>query len=286
MRPTLFRLRGVQVAVQIIYGSETQNFWDLAEMKFADIAGERCEALPGLSARCPSCGSAVIARCGGHRVWHWAHRGALACDPWWEIETEWHRAWKNEFPAGWQEIIQTAQDGEKHVADVKTKTGMVIEFQHSFLKPEERIAREAFYKKMVWVVDGRRRKRDATQLLNCIGPCVRYYPPILHATNGEECALLRDWNFSRVPVYFDLGDRHEDGQPVFLRCDPVRRNGRLYLTPTSRESFLKMHRDGLDTEAQLSDQIVEHLQRAAQPRQPLPPLGFPQYPARRRSFRL
>jgi competence protein CoiA len=255
-------------------------------MKFADIAGERCEALPGLSARCPSCGSAVIARCGDHRVWHWAHRGALVCDPWWESETEWHRAWKNEFPAGWQEIIQTARDGEKHVADVKTKTGMVIEFQHSFLKPEERMAREAFYMKMVWVVDGRRRKRDATQLLKCIGSCVSSHPPyILYVTNHEECALLRDWNASLVPVYFDLGVRQEDGKVGLWRRDPISQNGRVYLTPVSPESFLKVHHEGLDAEARLSEGIgviVESLQRAAKRPPPLPPWSFRQHTARRR----
>jgi hypothetical protein len=70
-------------------------------------------------------------------------------DPWWEPEAEWHWAWKNEFPVDWQEVIHLASNGEKHVADVKTQVGTVIEFQHSFLKPEERISREVFYRKMV-----------------------------------------------------------------------------------------------------------------------------------------
>ena len=115
-------------------------------MKFADIECQRREAQPGLSATCPSCRAAVIAKCGEHRVWHWAHRGVRVCDPWWEPETEWHRAWKNEFPADWQETVHFAQSGEKHVADVKTQSGMVLEFQHSFLKAEERAARESFYR--------------------------------------------------------------------------------------------------------------------------------------------
>lgn len=94
----------------------------------------------------------MIAKCGGHRVWHWAHRGVRVCDPWWEPETEWHRAWKNEFPVDWQEVVHLAQSGEKYVADVRTQGGMVIEFQHSFLKVEERTARESFYRPMIWVV--------------------------------------------------------------------------------------------------------------------------------------
>ena len=255
-------------------------------MKFADIECQRREAQPGLSATCPSCGASVIAKCGDHRVWHWAHRGVRVCDPWWEPETEWHRAWKNEFPADWQETIHFAQSGEKHVADVKTQSGMVIEFQHSFLKTEERAARELFYREMVWVVDGRRRKRDAAQLLKCIGPCVWRQPPfILYvATHHEECALLRDWNSSPVPIYFDLGN--EDGTPDFWRRDPISRNGRVYLTPVSRESFLQTHRQGLDAEEQFSTGvgvIVEGLRHAAQRPQPLP--GFQQYLARRRRVR-
>lgn len=256
-------------------------------MKFADIEGQRREAQPGRSGACPSCGAAVIAKCGDHRVWHWAHRGVRVCDPWWEPETEWHRAWKNEFPVDWQEVVHIAPSGEKHVADVKTQSGMVIEFQHSFLKADERTARESFYRNMVWVVDGRRRKRDAAQLLKCIGPCVYARPPfILYVTNHEECALLRDWNASPVPVYFDLGVRQEDGTSVFWRLDPISRNSRGYLTPVSRDSFLKVHREGLDAEMKFSEGvgvIVETLRRAAQRPQPQP--DFRQYIARGRGVR-
>jgi hypothetical protein len=44
----------------------------------------------------------------------------------------------------------------------------VIEFQHSLLKPEERRARIAFYKKIVWVVDGLRRESDRKQFLRVL----------------------------------------------------------------------------------------------------------------------
>lgn len=252
-------------------------------MKFADISGERVEAQPGTSGTCPSCGAPMVAKCGDLRVWHWAHRGVRVCDKWWESETEWHRAWKNEFPVDWQEVIHLAQNGKKHVADVKTNSGMVIEFQHSFLKAEERAAREAFYRKMVWVVDGLRRKRDAAQLLNCIGPCVWGRPPfILHVTDHEECALLRDWNASTVPVYFDLGTRLGNDARVFWRRDPISRQGRVYLTPVSHESFVKVHREGTDAESKFSEGvglILEMLQRAARRPEPLP--GFQRYRGRR-----
>lgn len=243
-------------------------------MKFADIQGQRKEAQPGQSGACPSCGATVISKCGDHRVWHWAHRGVRVCDQWWEPETEWHRNWKNHFPAAWQEVIHIAQSGERHVADVKADSGMVIEFQHSFLKAEERVAREAFYRKMVWVVDGRRRKRDADQFLKCIGPRVFERPPfILHTTTDDECALLRDWNDSAVPVYFDLGISEQNDTPTFWRRDPVSRAGRVYLTPVSIDSFLKVHREGADAEEKFSEGIrvvADMLLRSAHQLRPLP----------------
>lgn len=74
-------------------------------MKFAVVEGERQEAQPGLSGKCPFCGDAMIAKCGQVRDRHWSHRGTRKCDPWWEPETEWHRAWKNQFPRDWQEFM-------------------------------------------------------------------------------------------------------------------------------------------------------------------------------------
>src|SRR5262245_8008532 len=107
------------------------------QMKFAVVEGERREAQPGLAGECPFCRDAMIAKCGEVRVWHWAHWGTRTCDRWWEPETEWHRAWKNHFPVGWQEKIHTSEDGEKHFADVKTESGLVIEFQNSHLHRDE-----------------------------------------------------------------------------------------------------------------------------------------------------
>jgi hypothetical protein len=86
---------------------------------------------------------------------HWAHAGRRNCDPWRENETDWHRAWKNLFPAECREISHTAPDGEIHRADIKTKSGIYIEVQHSGMTDVERLARETFYGNLVWVVDGR-----------------------------------------------------------------------------------------------------------------------------------
>lgn len=37
-------------------------------------------------------------------------------------------------------------------AEVKIEDGWVLEFQHSFLNPSERQARNDFYKKLVWII--------------------------------------------------------------------------------------------------------------------------------------
>lgn len=97
----------------------------------------------------------MIAKCGPRILHHWAHAGRRDCDPWWENETDWHRAWKNFFPDDCREISHTASDGEIHRADIKTPTGIIIEVQHSGMTDAERQSREAFYGNLVWIIDGR-----------------------------------------------------------------------------------------------------------------------------------
>jgi hypothetical protein len=95
----------------------------------------------------------MIAKCGPRILHHWAHAGRRDCDPWWENETPWHREWKSLFPENCREVGHVAADGEIHRADVKTSTGIVIEFQHSAMGDAERLSREAFYGNLVWVID-------------------------------------------------------------------------------------------------------------------------------------
>ena len=123
-------------------------------MLIALINNQRTPAAPGLRGLCPVCQQPVTAKCGELRAWHWAHSSKKDCDSWWE-ETDWHRAWKSHFPIGWQEVIKYDQrSGEKHIADICTAHNLVLEFQHSPLHPQERTARESFYKNMIWIVDG------------------------------------------------------------------------------------------------------------------------------------
>jgi competence protein CoiA len=173
-------------------------------MRFALVNSVRCETSPGLIGCCPGCSQPMIAKCGMQRVWHWAHRGNRNCDPWWEPETPWHRAWKNQFPSGWQEVIRRDDAGEKHIADVMTENGLVIEFQHSHLPAHERAAREKFHRSMVWVVDGTRLKKDRSRFLQGR----RLFKPITGTSifttpSPEECFPFA-WLACTTPVFFDF----------------------------------------------------------------------------------
>jgi len=123
-------------------------------MQYALVNNNRESPQPKLRGKCPACGQECLSKCGSRIIWHWAHHGRLHCDPWWENETEWHLQWKSLFPEAFREIVDFDNEtGEKHVADIKTERGLVIELQHSAMPPEELQAREQFYKRMIWIVD-------------------------------------------------------------------------------------------------------------------------------------
>ncbi len=169
-------------------------------MKYALVCGKKTEASKGAKGVCPSCGSELIAKCGQVKVNHWAHKGTRNCDPWWENETEWHREWKGHFPTDWQEVVHKSDTGEKHIADVKTEQGWVLEFQHSFLNPEERLSRNTFYPKLVWVVDGLRRQRDQQQFQKILeeSAVINQKPLIRKVNFPDECSVNLQPNLDRL----------------------------------------------------------------------------------------
>ena len=207
-------------------------------MKFALVNGQRQEPQPNLSGECLFCGDPMIAKCGEVRMWHWAHRGRRRCDLWWENETEWHRDWKGQFPVDWQEIVQHAEDGERHIADVKTGDDWVIEFQHSYIKPEERRSRENYYPKLVWMVDGLRRKTDVAGFQKALeqGAQIAANFPALKVRSNKG-ALLRDWAGCRGHVFFDFGD--EQG---LWWLSPNAGDTWAYVVRISRAEFIATHR--------------------------------------------
>lgn len=192
-------------------------------MRFALIDKRRVEACPGLTGLCPNCGQKVIAKCGSQRIHHWAHyNNQRKCDSWWESETEWHRIWKNRFPTEWQEVIlYDGLTGEKHIADVQTEHGVVIEFQHSHIQRTERISREQFYKNMIWVVDASRLKHDLLRFRKGFkDKAGKTSIEDFYLVSFPETCFPKNWVESNVPVVFDFGDTilQEDSAQAFLYC--------------------------------------------------------------------
>lgn len=130
-------------------------------MKYSIVNGEKTEAFKGGKGICICCNSETIAKCGNINVNHWAHRDLSHCDKWWESESDWHRQWKNLFPVKNQEVIHyDSVTGEKHIADIKTDKGLVIELQNSSISIQELYSREKFYGNMIWIVNAIKFKKN------------------------------------------------------------------------------------------------------------------------------
>jgi competence protein CoiA len=223
-------------------------------MHFALINNNRVKAQPELKGLCSCCSKPVIAKCGTRKIWHWAHKSKTDCDNWWEPETEWHRTWKNKYPADWQELsLLDERTGEKHIVDVRTAHNLVIEFQHSHIHPQERTSREQFYKNMVWVVDGTRLKRDFPRFLkewksDGISEVKKTDKSRIFEVWFPEFCFPEAWLKSSVPVIFDFrGDGTMDdleGMRNTLYClfPQVGRHARV--AEFSRKAFVNATTNG------------------------------------------
>ncbi|MEY9583351.1 competence protein CoiA [Sinorhizobium fredii] len=219
-------------------------------MKFALVEGGRKEATPASRGECPGCGASVIAKCGTKKLWHWAHSSVRNCDRWWEPETAWHRGWKNEFPAPWQEVRCIAPDGELHIADVKTEAGFVLEFQHSNISPIERASRESYYGSMVWLVDGGRLKNDLPKFQTTVQAApVIDAAPLRLLMHDRANPLVERWAGSRRPVFVDFGESQPElpfiaDEQVLWRLQYLEKTNNVVATPVSRSSFIGYFRNG------------------------------------------
>jgi competence protein CoiA len=217
-------------------------------MQIALVNGERRKAAPELTGQCPGRAQTVNAKCGPRRIWHWAHLGKRTCDAWWEPETPWHSAWKGYFAEGFREVIDHDRNGERHVADVKTSLGLVLEFQHSRLDPQERAAREAFHGNMVWIVDGTRLKGDWRRFCNGKGTFRQTaFPGVFITSFPDEC-FAPEWLRCSVPVFFDFAGEGSEAGPEpdrrLLWCLlPGRVDGYAVVLAVSRHAFVKRAAD-------------------------------------------
>lgn len=207
-------------------------------MRHAYVDGVRAAPEPRLRGICQSCSSAAVAKCGKFVGWHWAHKSRTHCDPWWENETEWHVTWKNRFPNSWQEVVLEAIGGERHIADVRTPDGVVIEFQRSTIRPEEVQAREAFYQRMVWVVDGTKNESDPTYFgMSVTAADERGFRGVHWMGRGK---IFHRW-MSQKPVFIDFGV-----QGFWRVCtfDPVTKRG--VVLGVDRATFAQHIANGAD----------------------------------------
>jgi hypothetical protein len=192
---------------------------------------------------CQACGIVLTPKCGTIRAPYWSHPPGIF-DHRWEPETEWHRNWKTCFPEDCQEVPHRAPDGALHIADVKTRHGRVLEFQHSSLPDAERRARENFYGGMYWIVDGLRLQRDKSQFSEQLRyaelASVRPWTMISRVS-----PLMTKWADSRVHVFFDFGPdefesaRYRFGAPVLWAKVPGSQKGIAVLQPVYRADFIE-----------------------------------------------
>lgn len=159
-------------------------------------------------------------------------------------ETPWHRNWKKAFPASYREVcFYDERLGEQHRADVHTPCGTTLEFQNSPITLAELESREAYYPKLVWVLNGKKFKgfrilkhlpdvddarlrdyefchsdhlsmirkwdllnaRGKTKILNFHHPELRSIPLTSHYYSFCWKNPHRVWYQARCPIIVDLG---------------------------------------------------------------------------------
>lgn len=128
-------------------------------------------------------------------VWHWAHVDLEECSPYWEPMTVWHVEWQNEVPEERREIYFKGG----HRADIVTKSGCVVEVQHSPIGAEIIRAREDFYgERMVWIWDARKAYEEGriTIKTSTVGQLLLQWAP----------RVARSVQHSQRKVFLDLGE--------------------------------------------------------------------------------
>lgn len=181
------------------------------------------EATKGAKGKCPHCRSDMIAKCGDIYTHYWAHKNKDDCDSWHESETIWHYIWKKTFGLEYAEKRITKGD-IWHIADIKTKDGIILEFQNSPISIEDIEKREEFYgERMLWIINGEKFKKNLTvkdywedqdyrELMSLPRPPKQWRrstPEIKKGENGEFFKWKnprKSWINVQRPVFLDFGD--------------------------------------------------------------------------------
>ncbi|MFK0692688.1 hypothetical protein ACFX5Q_31710 [Mesorhizobium sp. IMUNJ 23033] len=226
-------------------------------MLYAWIDGvKRPPLAKGEHTTCPDCGGVLTSVIPVENVPHWRHK-AGDCDPWSEPEGQWHLGWKDQFDLRCREInLIDSMTGEHHRADVICGAGTgratVLELQHSSISEEERVAREAFYKKahrMFWLVHVH---NESTFAGYSFGFSLDFSKRI-QVVEGQTYAIMRwmgrskqfieKWKRASAHVFFDW-----QGHIFFLAGDALARRltggtplqkGEFALCALTREQFIR-----------------------------------------------
>ena len=101
-------------------------------------------SIKGKLYKCPCCGAEVIQKKGDIMIWHFAHKSLADCVDYYDHKGEWHRAMQELFPEKNREVYEKTAT-YRHIFDVLTDKGRIIEFQHSPMNWKEFIGRSWDY---------------------------------------------------------------------------------------------------------------------------------------------
>lgn len=163
---------------------------------------------------CPVCGADLIARKGLIREEHWWHINGKKCDPWYQPKGPWHHYWQNKFPIENQEVVFEKKVGEKiirHIADVKTEKGVVLEVQWSSISRETIAEREAFYDNMLWLVGMQRTGSDQVfrQVITHNNDPIALRLGQAWVLEDRNSISRQKWCYATKPVAFDFAGTNE-----------------------------------------------------------------------------
>lgn len=182
---------------------------------------EKIKASPKQRAICQKCNNEVIAKCGEIKIWHWTHKKGFICDFFKEPESEWHIEWKELFPKEFQEVVTQSNQGlNRHRADIKTKNGIVIEFQNSPISNEDILKREKHYKNMIWILNGK-----------TIAKNIIFY---VKQFKWKWYSGFFDGSSLSIPIYIDKGNE------FLYRLDDLDSNVGNF-TKISKDAFIIQH---------------------------------------------
>jgi hypothetical protein len=235
-------------------------------MLFANFNGQRVEAKPNTTAKCPLCEQTVFSKCGEIIVWHWAHHKVTSCDSWYEPETAWHKNWKLVFGKEHCEIGMS-KNGVRHIADIQTQENVVIELQNSPIQKPTIRERETFYgESMIWIINGKVFRDNfkyqvitpSAQLLEDAEYWRRHNPLASgdDVVRKDEFTFLwlrckKSWAEVQRKVFIDFGDEHLF--QIEMGMGTSWGKGKR----VSKEAFLKEHGGNTDLLDTLIDKQID-----------------------------